>query len=639
MVQGTLDFETTPSYTLVVDATDMAGHSSSTNVTITVTDVAENPMFTAGPYNFSIAENAAFGTLVGTVTATDPQNDLAAYSVSAGDPNGDFSIEWAGQITVQNSLNFETTPYYYTLTIEAQDMMGNTGTTTVTINVTNVSDWVNFDVDSNDDATDDSIEDSDPVLLAVNDDDDDSNGTLDLNDSGPVGTGEDDLEPASISVDQAGSIVPGYTLLITTTAPVNLWMDSAKTTPVPTSFQICIDTIPSTIYIEATGEGSGEIRGRIVAPDSTETGSDFAALQADKYWIERGTVKVSDGTRREVWVGEKVELKAKGPALQNFDWTNISDKYLKNVTVSLATGFVEETHTAADKKKRDIKLHWINKGDKTAEGVFKHPVTGKVLATVKSIWMARAPVTIGENDLQVEQATPIRVDPTNPLTVDTTPTHLRITPAKLELAMEIKHRIVNPDIAGAFIWVHTGNVEVRVDFADGSYSEASVTNHTDAQGQDVWNYGQGLTPSGDTPGISVWQPTMTNAVKASYSMTMELRILFQHTSAGAIPVPVKLITWTWQATAERIENPAQTASIARWVQTPTGEIWDVTLATGTMTVPPPGVQWDHLPTPGQPYFEHWKEVGVDTSNYPTWELGKQMDEQLADQIKVLHNAP
>lgn len=138
-VQGSLDFETTATYTLTVQVQDMGGHSDTATVTVNVTDVAEDPTFSPATYTFSVAEDAAFGTTVGTLSATDPQNDISSYSITAGDPNSVFNVDSAGNVTVQGSLDFETTTTY-TLTVQVQDMGGHNDTATVTVNVTDVDD-------------------------------------------------------------------------------------------------------------------------------------------------------------------------------------------------------------------------------------------------------------------------------------------------------------------------------------------------------------------------------------------------------------------------------------------------------------------------------------------------------------------
>ena len=130
-----LDFETTPSFALTVAVSD--GTTSDTAVvTVGLTNVSEiAPVVTAGQ-TFSIAENSANGSVVGTVVATDAENEPLTFSfvpVSTA-----FAITAAGEISVLDSaqLDFETTPSF-TLTVQASD--GTlTGSDSITITVTDV---------------------------------------------------------------------------------------------------------------------------------------------------------------------------------------------------------------------------------------------------------------------------------------------------------------------------------------------------------------------------------------------------------------------------------------------------------------------------------------------------------------------
>ena len=137
-VAGTLDHETTPTYTLTVRAAD-ASLSDMANFTVNVTDVNEAPMVTAQNAAFTVAENAANGTTVGTVAATDPESDRLTFSITAGNTGNAFAINASsGVITVAGTVDYETTPTY-TLTVRASD--GSlSSTANFTVNVTNVND-------------------------------------------------------------------------------------------------------------------------------------------------------------------------------------------------------------------------------------------------------------------------------------------------------------------------------------------------------------------------------------------------------------------------------------------------------------------------------------------------------------------
>jgi outer membrane biosynthesis protein TonB len=131
---STLNREAAASYTLIVRADDGQGSNNTTDQTITVTDVA--PAITAGQ-SFSIAENSANSTVIGTVANTG-DNDGITWSIQSGNTGNVFAINSStGQITVNGALDYETASSY-TLGIRATD-----GTTpsnqNVTINITNVN--------------------------------------------------------------------------------------------------------------------------------------------------------------------------------------------------------------------------------------------------------------------------------------------------------------------------------------------------------------------------------------------------------------------------------------------------------------------------------------------------------------------
>ncbi len=144
---GPLNFEITPQYTLSVKATDGGGLSITESVTISVTDVNETPTIPAGQI-LQVLENSGVNSVVGTVSADDPDNvapnSTLTYSIVSGNPSNPFSINAAtGQITVANpaALNFETTPQF-TLQVKVTDGgAGNLNATqSVVINLIDAND-------------------------------------------------------------------------------------------------------------------------------------------------------------------------------------------------------------------------------------------------------------------------------------------------------------------------------------------------------------------------------------------------------------------------------------------------------------------------------------------------------------------
>ena len=110
-----LNYETTTSFTLSVTVSDGVHTSAAQTVTVSLSDVNDvTPVVTAGQ-SFSMAENSANGTVVGSVLATDGDVTPASFgswTITGGTGDTAFAINPAsGQVTVADSaqLNYETT--------------------------------------------------------------------------------------------------------------------------------------------------------------------------------------------------------------------------------------------------------------------------------------------------------------------------------------------------------------------------------------------------------------------------------------------------------------------------------------------------------------------------------------------------
>ena len=136
---ATLDYESEPSYSVIVTVSDDNGGSDTITVTISVTNVNEAPAFSDSTGTTrSIAENAPAGVNIGNaVAATDDDGDTLTYTLGDTDA-ATFDIESAtGQLKTKASLDFETEPSY-TVTVSVSDSKGGTDSITVTINVTDL---------------------------------------------------------------------------------------------------------------------------------------------------------------------------------------------------------------------------------------------------------------------------------------------------------------------------------------------------------------------------------------------------------------------------------------------------------------------------------------------------------------------
>ncbi len=136
-----LDYETTPQFSLTVEATNADGTTPAT-VIIDVQNANDPPQMDSPSYDFTIAENESDGTLVGQVSATDPDpGDTLVYSIILASPSGIFSIDSDdGEIRVADTsqINFETGPIEYTIFVQASDGgLADVVPVTITINDAN----------------------------------------------------------------------------------------------------------------------------------------------------------------------------------------------------------------------------------------------------------------------------------------------------------------------------------------------------------------------------------------------------------------------------------------------------------------------------------------------------------------------
>ncbi|MGD9039399.1 MAG: Calx-beta domain-containing protein [Desulfobacteraceae bacterium] len=108
-VSGALDFESTPSYNVLIRTTDTAGQTYDEPFTITINDVNEPPT-DIGLDNAAVDENTLVGTLVGNLSTTDGDvGDTHTYSIqTAGVP---FQIN-VDRLEVGGAIDFETQNSY-----------------------------------------------------------------------------------------------------------------------------------------------------------------------------------------------------------------------------------------------------------------------------------------------------------------------------------------------------------------------------------------------------------------------------------------------------------------------------------------------------------------------------------------------
>uniref|UniRef100_A0A8C1WKF5 FAT atypical cadherin 3a n=1 Tax=Cyprinus carpio TaxID=7962 RepID=A0A8C1WKF5_CYPCA len=122
--QKTLDFETVPSYMLIVTASNMAGQASNATITVTVLDQNDNaPVFQQLRYQGSISEGAGLNSVVQSdngqplvIRASDADrnhNALLVYQIMEESARRFFAVDaGTGSIRTIGQLDHETTPTF-----------------------------------------------------------------------------------------------------------------------------------------------------------------------------------------------------------------------------------------------------------------------------------------------------------------------------------------------------------------------------------------------------------------------------------------------------------------------------------------------------------------------------------------------
>jgi hypothetical protein len=142
-----LDYNVKNSYSLTVSASDGI-LSSTAALTINLNNVNRFPQIEDA--TFSIDENSPAGTVVGSMTASDPDGDPIAISILTGNELSAFSVTGKSiQVTNPDALDFETNPVFAltvnitdgianvqsTITIKLKDILELTGTNILTFSV------------------------------------------------------------------------------------------------------------------------------------------------------------------------------------------------------------------------------------------------------------------------------------------------------------------------------------------------------------------------------------------------------------------------------------------------------------------------------------------------------------------------
>ncbi|SHK95485.1 gliding motility-associated C-terminal domain-containing protein [Chitinophaga jiangningensis] len=138
VVNGVLDYMQQKSYTIRIRVTDAGGLWIEKDVTITVTSTNSAPTNISLDKN-SILENAPAGTVIGTLSATDPDaGDVFTYAFAGGADDAKFKINAGNQLISDAVFDYEQ-KNSYSVRVRVTDKRGLTFEKDLVIAVTDVN--------------------------------------------------------------------------------------------------------------------------------------------------------------------------------------------------------------------------------------------------------------------------------------------------------------------------------------------------------------------------------------------------------------------------------------------------------------------------------------------------------------------
>ena len=277
------DFSVKSSYSIRVRSTDAGGLFTESAFVITVTEVNIGPSAIAlDP--LTVAENAASGTSVGTLTTTDSNlSDTHTYTLVSGtgdDDNASFTISGDDVVTVA-SFDFETQSSY-TIRVRSTDAGGLFTEQAFVISVTNVNEAPTaIAIDSS------TIEDGQPIGTAV--------GTLSTTDPDAgdshtytIVAGDGDDDNASFTISGSDLVVAevfdfstksSYTVRVRSTDADGLFTETALAITV-TETNVAPTAIAADNLDIFEGESIGTLVGTLTTTDANVVDSHTYSLVA-----------------------------------------------------------------------------------------------------------------------------------------------------------------------------------------------------------------------------------------------------------------------------------------------------------------------------------------------------------------------
>ena len=137
-VTNSLDFESTPSYSLGVVATDGGSRTGNAVVTVTIIDVNDEAPTLSADQTVSLQEDTSTPSVIANFSASGEMGEVLQFQLS-GSQNGEFVIHATnGEVSLVQSLDYESRQEF-SLTVSVTDGQFSTSSR-LTITVTDVND-------------------------------------------------------------------------------------------------------------------------------------------------------------------------------------------------------------------------------------------------------------------------------------------------------------------------------------------------------------------------------------------------------------------------------------------------------------------------------------------------------------------
>ncbi|NLG96041.1 MAG: tandem-95 repeat protein [Chloroflexi bacterium] len=137
-----LDFETAPTFSLTITATDDGGAAGTATITVNLSDINEPPQISDD--TFSVDEFSQDGTIVGVLNVSNPETgQVLSYSILSGNTDNAFAVDADGNLIVANSdaLDYNTNPSFALVVQVSDDATPPlSDTAQITVNVNNIND-------------------------------------------------------------------------------------------------------------------------------------------------------------------------------------------------------------------------------------------------------------------------------------------------------------------------------------------------------------------------------------------------------------------------------------------------------------------------------------------------------------------